>query len=98
MPVRIVARDPIAQPQHLFRTQMIRQELLDFARPIAGLRACTGLSRHSSVVNSSPCPLTSMLPPSSTASVYDGLRANQRRDRATRRLVAFDDSHTSPTR
>ena len=31
-----------------------------------GLRACTGLSRHSSVVSSIPRPFTSMLPPSST--------------------------------
>ena len=36
------------------------------ARLSPGLRACTGLSRHSSVVSSSPRPLTSMLPPSST--------------------------------
>ena len=31
-----------------------------------GLRCCVSLSRHSSVVSSSPRPLTSMLPPSST--------------------------------
>ena len=36
------------------------------ARESPGLRCCTSLSRHSSVVISVPWPFTSMLPPSST--------------------------------
>ena len=65
--VRVVAGDAVASARSPARRRGNRASARSISSRLSpGLRACTGLSRHSSVVSSSPSPLTSMLPPSST--------------------------------
>ncbi len=65
--VGVVAGDAVAEPERVGDAEIIAEDGFHVvARSKPGLRACTGLSRHSSVVSRVPRPLTSMLPPSST--------------------------------
>ena len=65
--MRVVAGDAAAQPQHFANAEVLGEALSPvLCGSCPGLRACTSLSRHSSVVSSKPAPLTSMLPPSRT--------------------------------
>src|SRR5579872_2781729 len=57
---------PFLSQRTLVIPKYSRKILSSSARETPGLRACIGLSRHSSVVSIEPCPLTSILPPSRT--------------------------------
>ena len=60
----VIVPYPNASPKTVERT--VLRPLEDALGSIGGFRCWTVLSRHSSVVSISPCPLTPILPPSST--------------------------------
>jgi hypothetical protein len=64
--VGIVPGDAAIHPQHLVDAEIVVEDALQILAAKPGLRCCTGLSRHSSVVIRVPRPFTSMLPPSRT--------------------------------
>ena len=65
--VRVVAGAAFAEPDRPARAEPLAERLARSPRAsVPGLRTCTSLSSHSSVTSSSPAPLTSMPPPSST--------------------------------